>query len=96
MGFADWRLPTSDELQAIHRVPGQRFAYFRDGDFWTSTLASSGKNYVVFPADAYRYERLVGQSNYIRCVRCYDTPELKELQGCKKTRALESCHSRKI
>ena len=69
-GYGDWRLPTSDELQHVHRKEGQVFKYFRDGDFWTSTPASRGKQYVVFPVDAYRYEKSVRKSNYIRCVRC--------------------------
>ncbi len=71
-GFADWRLPTSDELQDVHRIAGQEFVYFRDRDFWTSTPASRGKYYVVYPADAYRYEHKTKRSNYIRCVRCMD------------------------
>ncbi len=69
-GYADWKLPTSDELQHVHRIPGQVFVYFRGRDFWTSTPASRGKYYVVYPADAYRYEHKTKRSNYIRCVRC--------------------------
>lgn len=69
-GFADWRLPTSDELQRVHRIEGQVFTYFRGTDFWTSTPASKGKHYVVYPADAYIYERKSSRTNYIRCVRC--------------------------
>ncbi len=71
-GYADWRLPTSDELQHVHRIQGQVFTYFRGRDFWTSTPASTGKHYVVYPADAYRYEHKTKRSNYIRCVRCMD------------------------
>ncbi len=74
-GYADWRLPTSDELQHVHRMPGQVFVYFRGRDFWTSTPASSGKYYVVYPADAYRYEHKTKRSNYIRCVRCLNEGE---------------------
>jgi len=69
-GHSDWRLPTSDELMELHRKPGQVFTNFRGSDFWTSTPAATGKYYVVFTADAYRYERKVAESNYIRCVRC--------------------------
>lgn len=69
-GFADWRLPTSDELQKVHRLEGQVFTYFRGTDFWTSTPASKGRHYVVYPADAYIYERKSSRTNYIRCVRC--------------------------
>lgn len=69
-GYADWRLPTSDELQEVHRKEGQVFTYFRGRDFWTSTPASKGKNFVVYPVDAYRYEHKTNRSNYIRCVRC--------------------------
>ncbi|RLA71291.1 MAG: hypothetical protein DRG09_00675 [Epsilonproteobacteria bacterium] len=69
-GFADWRLPTSDELQKVHRIEGQVFNYFRGTDFWTSTPASKGRHYVVYPADAYIYERKSSRTNYIRCVRC--------------------------
>jgi hypothetical protein len=69
-GYADWRLPTSDELMTIHREEGQVFINFRDTDFWTSTPAEAGKHFVVYPADAYRFERKVSESNYVRCVRC--------------------------
>jgi len=68
-GFSDWRLPTSDELQHVHRKYGQVFTYFRDTDFWTSTPASTGRYYVVYPADAYIYEQEKRRTNYIRCVR---------------------------
>ena len=69
-GYSDWRLPTSDELQRVHRISGQVFTYFRDTDFWTSTPASVGRHYVVYPADAYIYEQKSRRTNYIRCVRC--------------------------
>lgn len=69
-GYSDWRLPTADELMALHRKPGQAFTNIRGSDFWTSTPAKTGKYYVVYPVDAYRYERKVKDSNYIRCVRC--------------------------
>ena len=69
-GYTDWRLPTADELQAIHYQHGQNFVNFRDKDFWTSTPTTEGKYYVVYPADAYKYKRSPRQSNYIRCVRC--------------------------
>ncbi len=68
-GYIDWRLPTSDELQHLHRKAGQLFKYFRGSDFWSSTPASSKKAFVVYPVDAYRYERKVTQSYFIRCVR---------------------------
>jgi hypothetical protein len=55
---------------SVHREPGQAFVNFRGSDFWTSTPAETGKYFVVFSADAYRYERKSTQSNYIRCVRC--------------------------
>jgi len=69
-GYTDWRLPTSDELVAVHRINGQVFKYFRDKDFWTSTPTTEGKYYVVYPADAYLYKRSKKESNFIRCVRC--------------------------
>ncbi len=75
-GYSDWRLPTSDELIHLHRISGQIFNYFRDRDFWTSTPASRGKNYVVYPADAYRFEHKTKRSNYIRCVRCLNENEV--------------------
>ena len=75
-GYADWRLPTSDELQHVHRIPGQVFVYFRGEDFWTSTPGAKGRYYVVYPADAYRYEHKTKRSNYIRCVRCLDEGEI--------------------
>jgi len=69
-GFADWRLPTVDELMEMHRHSGQQFVNFRDKDFWTSTPTTDGKYYVVYPMDAYKYKRNESQSNFIRCVRC--------------------------
>jgi len=69
-GYADWRLPTSDELIHVHDKRGQVFTYFRDNDFWTSTPTTEGRYYVIFPADAIRYARSPKQSNFIRCVRC--------------------------
>ena len=72
-GYSDWRLPTSDELQHVHRIEGQVFNYFRDKDFWTSTPTTENKYYVVYPADAYIYKRVKRQSNFIRCVRCTGT-----------------------
>ena len=69
-GYTDWRLPTGDELVAVHRINGQVFKYFRDKDFWTSTPTTEGKYYVVYPADAYIYKRSKKESNFIRCVRC--------------------------
>jgi len=69
-GYSDWRLPTSDELMAVHAEVGETFVNSRDTDFWTSTPTKAGKYFVVYPADAYRYERAKSESNYIRCVRC--------------------------
>jgi len=69
-GYADWRLPTSDELTHVHSHKGQVFTYFRDYDFWSSTPTVGSKYYAVYPADAYRYPRSTGESNFIRCVRC--------------------------
>ncbi len=69
-GYADWRLPTSDELTHVHYKKGQVFTYFRDNDFWSSTPTVEGKYYVIFPADALRYARSPRQSNFVRCVRC--------------------------
>jgi len=74
-GYSDWRLPTSDELEHIHRLrqEEQPFIYIRDKDFWTSTPTTEGKYYVIYPADAYPYKRSKRQSNYVRCVRCAGT-----------------------
>ncbi len=69
-GYTDWKLPTSDELQHVHRKEGQVFAYFRGEDFWSSTPRDQGEYYAVYPADAYRYGHKMKRSNYIRCVRC--------------------------
>jgi len=69
-GYADWRLPTSDELQKIHRIDDQIFKNFRGCNFWSSTLTTAGKYYVVSTADAYIYKRKGSETNYIRCVRC--------------------------
>ena len=69
-GYSDWRLPTSDELQHVHRIYGQVFTYHRTRDFWSSTPAAKGRQYVVYPVDAYRFSHQTRRSNYIRCVRC--------------------------
>ena len=69
-GYSDWRLPTSDELQRVHRITGQVFQYFRDKDFWSSTPTTENRYYAVYPADAYIYKRYKGETNFIRCVRC--------------------------
>ena len=81
-GYSDWRLPTSDELQHVHRISGQVFTYFSEHDFWSSTPAAKRRYYVVYPADAYRYEHKMSRTNYIRCVRCVhkgDTPTGPEI-----------------
>ena len=72
-GYGDWRLPTSDELQHVHRIPGQVFTHFRDKDFWTSTPTTENKYYVVYPFDAYIYKRYRSETNFVRCVRCTST-----------------------
>jgi len=69
-GYTDWRLPTSDELLHVHRIPGQVFKYYRDGDFWSSTPTTNSRYNVVYAADAYQYQRKPSQSNFVRCVRC--------------------------
>ena len=69
-GYSDWRLPTSDELQHVHRIEGQVFTHYTDKDFWSSTPTTEGKYYVVYPADAYIYKRYKRETNYVRCVRC--------------------------
>ena len=69
-GYSDWRLPTKDELMEVHRIYGQVFENSRDGDFWSATPATGRKYFVVYPADAYPYERATNKSYYIRCVRC--------------------------
>lgn len=75
-GYADWRLPTSDELRHVHHKAGQVFTYHRTNDFWTSTPATENRYYVVYPVDAYQYKRKKKESNYVRCVRCW-TPAQK-------------------
>lgn len=77
-GYADWRLPTSDELTAVHTQEGQAFTYSKGNDYWSSTPATEGKYYVVYPADAIRYARSTTESNYIRCVRCTDKTERRK------------------
>ncbi len=69
-GYTDWRLPTSDELQHVHRIFGEEFRYNRGDDFWSSTPTVEHKYDVVYAADGYIYQRKPSQSNYIRCVRC--------------------------
>jgi hypothetical protein len=68
-GYNDWRLPTADELAHVHHPRGNPFKYSRADDFWSSSPASNGRYYVVFPADTYRFARSKRESNYIRCVR---------------------------
>lgn len=74
-GYADWRLPTADELMHVHRKQGQVFTYFRGNDFWSSTPTTENRYYVVYPADAYQYKRYRKETNYIRCVRCVGESE---------------------
>jgi hypothetical protein len=69
-GFSDWRLPTSNELMAVHRQEGQVFANHRGAPFWSSTATTQNRYEVVFPADSYPYMRKTNNSNYIRCIRC--------------------------
>ena len=69
-GYSDWRLPTADELQHVHRIEGQVFSHFRGKNFWTSTPTIEGKYYVVYPADAYIYKTKKSETSYVRCVRC--------------------------
>lgn len=69
-GYTDWRLPTSEELSNVHAPQDNPFVYHRGSDFWSSTPATENRYYVVFTADAIRYARKSGESNYIRCVRC--------------------------
>jgi hypothetical protein len=69
-GHSDWRLPTSDELIALHKQEGQQFVNFKGGTYWSSTPTTKNRYEVVLPADAYPYMRKPNNSNYIRCVRC--------------------------
>jgi len=71
-GYSDWRLPTSDELSAVHHEPENPFVYHRGSDFWTSTPTTENRYYVIYTADAMQYKRKIGESNYIRCVRCLE------------------------
>jgi len=70
-GFSDWRLPSVNELSAMHEEYGRRFVNSRDGDFWTSTPADAKRYFSVYPPDAYRYKKDSQESYYIRCVRCF-------------------------
>ena len=69
-GYNDWRLPSADELIHVHRKIGEVFSYYRGDDFWSTSSTEDSRQYVVYPADAYKYKRAKRQSNYIRCVRC--------------------------
>jgi len=71
-GYNDWRLPTADELTNVHAPQFNPFTYHRGSDFWSSTPTTENRYYVVFTADAMQYPRKVGESNYIRCVRCLE------------------------
>ena len=78
-GYSDWRLPTADELRHVHYKSGQVFSYHREDNFWTSTVATDNRYYVVFPVDAYQYKRKTTESNYIRCVRCWTSGKKNNL-----------------
>ena len=69
-GFADWRLPTADELIHVHDGTNIPFVNIHAGDYWSATPTSDKKYLVVFGADAMSYHRSPKESNYIRCVRC--------------------------
>ena len=69
-GHSDWRLPTSDELIALHKQQGQKFVNFKGSTYWSSTPTTQSRYEAVFTADAYPYMRKPNDSNYIRCVRC--------------------------
>jgi len=71
-GYSDWRLPTSEELSAVHHAPENPFVYHRGSDFWTSTATTENRYYVIYTADAMQYKRKPNESNYIRCVRCLE------------------------
>lgn len=71
-GYSDWRLPTADELSAVHAPEHNPFVYHRGSDFWTSTPTTESRYYVIYTADAMQYKRKIGESNYIRCVRCLE------------------------
>ena len=71
-GYSDWRLPTADELSGVHHEPENPFVYHRGSDFWTSTPTTENRYYVIYTADAMQYKRKIGESNYIRCVRCLE------------------------
>lgn len=71
-GYSDWRLPTADELSSVHHEPENPFVYHRGSDFWTSTPTTESRYYVIYTADAMQYKRKIGESNYIRCVRCLE------------------------
>lgn len=69
-GYNDWRLPTADELSAVHHPQDNPFTYLRGSDFWSSTPTTENRYYVVYTADAMQYARKPNETNYIRCVRC--------------------------
>ena len=71
-GYSDWRLPTAEELSAVHHAPENPFVYHRGSDFWTSTPTTENRYYVIYAADAMQYKRKPSESNYIRCVRCLE------------------------
>ena len=71
-GYSDWRLPTAEELSAVHQAPDNPFVYHRGSDFWTSTPTTQNRYYVIYAADAMQYKRKPSESNYIRCVRCLE------------------------
>lgn len=69
-GAIDWRLPTLDELMALH-TKAAGFKYSQATDFWTST-PDKGRNYwSVYTADGFSHSHNKDDFLYLRCVRDY-------------------------
>ena len=70
-GYDDWRLPTLDELMALHRYHNSGIKYSQAIDFWTSTPNGGDRYWSVFLADGYAYIHKEEDVQYFRCVRDY-------------------------
>ena len=73
-GKSDWRLPTKDELltmynnkAALQGVSG--FTAFVSGNYWSSTVNSSGYHWIVNFSSGNTFANSDTFSRYVRCVR---------------------------
>ena len=70
-GYIDWRLPTLDEVMALHRYHDSGLKYSQALDFWTSTPHRGDNYWSVFTADGYPHSHNRDDIQHFRCVRDY-------------------------